>query len=292
MTNRNGLSLIELVISMGSATVLLAGLTACIIISTSALNPSGNAIRQIDAAAVQQQISSDIQQALRFTERTSTTATFTVPDRDGDGFVETVRYAWSGIAGDPLTYEINGGGTNTLIEDVQTFGMDYETRFIAGKIIVPSAPVFANFGFETAFANAVSSIQDRQYAVKVSLSEDGTLKSLSAYIDPNNQEYRLAIYSDASGEPNTLLAESSVDIADGLEWHTLAVADTPLTAGDYWLAISFADQLSVGHYEGGSGDTRWYARDAVTNGFDPSWNTGGDANFSVALSLYATYEPN
>lgn len=133
MKQRRGFSLVELVISIGSATVLMAGLTACIIISTSAMRPSGVAFEEASLAEVQRQITNDLQMATRFTERTATAVTFRVPDRDGDGNEEIIRYAWAGSSGDPLTYEYNGSTAMNLVDAVQTFQFDFATRQILGN---------------------------------------------------------------------------------------------------------------------------------------------------------------
>jgi len=78
------------------------------------------------------QVMRDSQAATNISELTATAATFTVPDRDGDGDEETIRYAWSGTAGDPLTYQYNGGTVENLAEDVQHFELTYLSRFIEG----------------------------------------------------------------------------------------------------------------------------------------------------------------
>jgi hypothetical protein len=46
----------------------------------------------------------------------------TVPDRNGDGNSETIRYQWSG-AGAPLTRQVNGGAVVTLAADVREFSL-------------------------------------------------------------------------------------------------------------------------------------------------------------------------
>ena len=80
------------------------------------------------AAEVLDEVMTDIHYALDFSERQPNAVTFTVPDRNGDSLPETIRYAWSGISGDPLTYEQNGGPPATIAEDVQQFNLDYLER--------------------------------------------------------------------------------------------------------------------------------------------------------------------
>ena len=293
MTRRRGFSLVELVISIGSATVLMAGLTACIIISTAAMRPSGVAFEKAGLADIQRQITNDLQLATRFTERTATAVTFHVPDRDGDGNEETIRYAWAGTSGDPLTYEFNGSTAMNLVEGVQSFQFDFATRSIVGNGTPPSIVINTQqFGYESMFVTGSGDVKQRQYAVKVTLPQNGTLKSITAYIDSAGQPYRYAIYTDNAGEPGTLIVESNTETTNSLDWHTIEVADTYLTAGDYWLAISLSHQDQEVFYEGGSGDVRWYDHDAVGNGFELNWNTSTDTAVTIRISIYATYEPD
>ena len=122
----------ELLVSTASATVLMAGLASATYIANRALDDEAlpvSADRRASEAL--SQLLCDLEHALAFSERTSAAVTFTVPDRDGDNAPETVRYAFSGAAGDPLTYEYNGGPAVKIADDVQAFDLNYLTR-IAG----------------------------------------------------------------------------------------------------------------------------------------------------------------
>ena len=136
---RWGHTLIELVIAMTSATVLMAGMGGTIYIASRALDDGGsNAVRKIKDAEVLGQLTRDVEFALSFNERTDTAITFTVPDRDGDNLPETIRYAWSGVPGDPLTYERNGSTPTVIAKDVQEFSLTALTRFMEAPVIPPS----------------------------------------------------------------------------------------------------------------------------------------------------------
>jgi hypothetical protein len=126
---RAGLTLVEMAVALVSSSVLVAGLAGALYVSTQALPPVESVSRQsTTSSTVLCDLISDVSTALSFSERTSRALTFTVPDRDGDNLVETVRYAWSGNAGDPLTYQYNGGTAVTLAEDVQVFNLTALTR--------------------------------------------------------------------------------------------------------------------------------------------------------------------
>lgn len=81
-------------------------------------------------------MASEHRMALTITERTLTSITFTVADRDGDGAPETIRYAWSGTPGDPLTRKLNAAAPAIVARDVRKFKLAYVTRTEA-----PAAPV-------------------------------------------------------------------------------------------------------------------------------------------------------
>ena len=91
-----------------------------------------------DAAA---QLADDLTVATNFTERTATAATFTVPDRVALGSPYTVRYAWSGTGGTPLTRQFNGGTAVPILFAADAFGLTYQTRTYG-----PAADAALNLG--------------------------------------------------------------------------------------------------------------------------------------------------
>lgn len=135
--DRHGYSLLELIIAVGASVVLMGGMASAILISNSGLNaPESLSGQRLDASDAQHDLMTDIQHALAFTERTEHAVTFLVPDRDGDGDVETIRYAWSGTPGHPLTYEYNDGSPVTLAEDVYQFDLSFLTQTIAAPEVI------------------------------------------------------------------------------------------------------------------------------------------------------------
>jgi hypothetical protein len=138
---RSGLTLIEMVVALLSSGVLVAGLAGALYLSTQAIPPIENITKKnTRAATVLYDLMSDIGMALSFSERTTKAITFTVPDRNGDNLVETIRYAWSGTAGDPLTYQYNGGPAINMAEDVRVFNLAALTRELHAETITAVIP--------------------------------------------------------------------------------------------------------------------------------------------------------
>lgn len=126
---RRAFSLLETAVSLGSASVLTVGLGASLVVATRGLDlnsaPDG---KRVDATRVARDLARDLQQATRFTEQTATAATFLVPDRDADGRPETIRYAWSGAAGNPLTMSMNGAAANEVAPGVESLNFSYSAQ--------------------------------------------------------------------------------------------------------------------------------------------------------------------
>ena len=130
-----GFTLMEAVVSVGVTSTLMGGMISVMsIASRASYNNTEASENTYQARDVVSQITTDLSLAESFTERTSTTAAFKVPDRDGDGLSESVRYAWSGGAGGTLTRQYNGGPVVTIAEDVHHFNLGYIT-----KVVQPAA---------------------------------------------------------------------------------------------------------------------------------------------------------
>lgn len=123
----NAFTLIELVLSMAITTALLGGISAAIFLAGRAV-PDGRSLEEttVRTADIADQIAADLYCSLWFQKHVAKTAKFTVPDRDGDGLPDKIRYRWSGTAGDPLTRTFNDGTAVEVLPDVREFEVTYE----------------------------------------------------------------------------------------------------------------------------------------------------------------------
>jgi len=160
-TARRGYTLLEMVISTGAATVLLGGMMSTIVVANRAWSPDLKPAIKTEASGLTRQLGIDLKSALYFTERTSTAATFAVPDRNSDGQPEILRYAWSGTAGDPLTVSLNGDTAETLVADVSTLNLSFLTRTVVAPIIPASGEEAKTVLFITAASNVQPDSADR-----------------------------------------------------------------------------------------------------------------------------------
>jgi len=118
----------EMVVSLTVVSILLGACGSLMLLAGRALTVSaaGSNVPMITAHDAADQVAADLQMALKTTERTATAVTCTVPDRNGDGVPETLRYAWAG-PGSPLTRQYNGLPTPAaaIVENVQSFNLDW-----------------------------------------------------------------------------------------------------------------------------------------------------------------------
>lgn len=134
---RAGASLIELIASTAIIGILAVALGSTMILSARANEQAVQLAETPNNQGIVKQIASDLQLATAFTQRTDTAVTFTVPDRDGDNIPETISYAWSGTAGDPLVYRYNNSSVVTIADDVHGFALSYLLRTTQG---IPQGP--------------------------------------------------------------------------------------------------------------------------------------------------------
>ena len=106
---------------------------------------------------------------------------------------------------------------------------------------------------------------------------------------PNNQ-YQLAIYSDSSGSPGSLIASSQSATLTGNAWNTVSISANLLANTSYWLAYNTNALNSSNNnfkYDSGSaGQTVWRAQ---AFGSWPSTFGTPAGNSATKTSIYAAY---
>lgn len=295
ISSRRGYTLVELLISMGTAAVLLVGLPSCIFIVSQAFSGKTISANRSETSEMQTDIVNDLKHALSFSELTANAVTMTVPDRDNNGTPEIIRYSWSGVAGDPLVYQFNSEVAFNIVDDVYDFNLTNITRFIAAPVIPDPEVIVADdtiFGFNTEFDNTKFNHGQKQIATQVTLKEAATLISITAYTDGGKEgnPYMYALYTDDNGEPSDLLVATDKGAESGIGWKTLPVTETTLTAGTYWLALAFSEDVQGYYYKNNDGQTRKKNYNPIDNGFIASWGSS-NTNWNRKVSIYGTYTP-
>ena len=127
----SGVTLVELMTSMAIISVLMGAMGSAVFLATKALPGSDSTVADtFDAAQVSNDIATELRYAITFTQRLPNTVEFTVADRNNDLVAETIRYAWSGTPGDPLTRQYNGGTVVNVIDSAQQFDLTYNIKSV------------------------------------------------------------------------------------------------------------------------------------------------------------------
>jgi len=223
-----GYTLIELVVGMASSTLLVSGLASTLYISSQAMNLDDRPARQSSIASeVLGTMMADLRHAKSFSENTSTAVTFIVPDRNGDTKPETIRYAWSGTAGDPLTYRFNSGKVLPVAYNVQRFNFTSMTRVLLADTSPPDVvtpPVYAEMTEQKLGANV------RSLALNVPAGTSvGDLLIAVVATDGDNTASLLA----AAGWNMIDIGDQSGRVTMGVWWKNAAVAE-PLNYTFTW----------------------------------------------------------
>jgi len=246
---RGGYTYIELIAAIGSASVLMVALASTILIANQAFVGNGATHDQSEAAQIQGVLMADLQHALSFSELTATAATFTVPDRDGDGAPDTIRYSWSATAGDPLLYEYNGAAAEQMAVDVQTFNLTWLTRFIEAPVPPPSEDA-SNILFAvgdpasltTKDINRKELIESWGYTVTLIDDSDSAANFETAIADA------VAVYIGTSTSASALASKVESSTVGIVNENALMLDNFGFSSGVQFISSSTVRTSDVAHY--------------------------------------------
>ena len=231
---RSGYSLIELVVALTIAGTLLLAMGSIITVAARAIpDGRGRSSAAMSAAKATSMISSDVFYATSVTQTSPTAITFTVPDRNGDGQPETIRYAWSGTPGDPLTRQYNNNNAVAILAAIQSFALTFDKRQVL-------APTTYTTSAETLLASFTTSSNLANYAVASNAwpgqtvgpvlpsnaaSWSVTRVMLPAAVNGSNAGQSLVQIraADANGFPTTTLDQQTLlesNLSSGYAWQT------------------------------------------------------------------------
>ena len=147
---KSAFTLVEMVTSMAiiGILILVIGTALSFSIKTTAGQGAVNQTNLLAAGDAADQIADDVHTAVAFSERTTTSIAFSIPDRVSNGTPNQVRYAWDGISGDPLTRQFMASNATALtaasttpimlLAGVSNFNLSYLTRQMGTAAVTPT----------------------------------------------------------------------------------------------------------------------------------------------------------
>ncbi len=168
---RLGITLMELMVTLPSATILVGAMAMCITITMRAKTQDDNLFRSTyDLANATTQIASDLESAVAQVSSSTTHIEFVVPDRNGDGLPEQMRYEWGGTIGanaNKVLWKYNQEPLAVLFNDVGAFSLQTNTssapstvanHLLSETAILKSINAFPGGAFREQVINANSAI--------------------------------------------------------------------------------------------------------------------------------------
>ena len=130
--------MLELLVSLPTATILIGAMAMCISIMMRAKSQDDFQFRSsYDLANAATQISSDIESATSIVSSSATHIEFVVPDRNADGLPEQIRYEWGGATGanaNKVLWKYNQSALAVMFDDVGAFRLQTNTVSASGSV--------------------------------------------------------------------------------------------------------------------------------------------------------------
>ena len=124
---RSGVTMLELMVTLPTATILVGAMAMCITIMMRAKSQDDTLFRSTyDLSIAASQIASDLESAVSHVSSSTTHIEFVVPDRNGDGLPEQMRYEWGGATGanaNKILWKYNQDPIAVLFDDVGSFNL-------------------------------------------------------------------------------------------------------------------------------------------------------------------------
>ena len=135
---RAGVSLLELMVTLPTATILIGAMASCITIMMRAKSQDDTLFRSTyDLSNAATQIASDLESAVAHVSSSTTHIEFVVPDRNGDGLPEQMRYEWGGATGanaNKILWKYNREPLAVLFDDVGSFDLQTSTVTVPNSV--------------------------------------------------------------------------------------------------------------------------------------------------------------
>ncbi len=302
-----GFTLTELVISLAILGVIMVGVSAALGLATSAL-PDERSRSVDELASVLAQVRSDLDGAVRLRAIDAKSVEVVLPDRDGDGQAENLRYAWDGDAKAPLIRTYNGdsgdllsaAGNAAFTSQTWTRSASVPTSTqISAASTLGTAPAdlgagatAQNFSSHTGYAQLVSPALPAGSGVWTITQLRAMIRENSSAGTDSTRIVQIRLADDLGMPTSTVLFETRLKdftFSGNLNnWSTITVSGMPYLLPTQRVCVCFINTASefLWHYDvkrtTGSGSGM-----ASTGNSGSTWS--GVSNRSLFVSLVGTY---
>ena len=283
-----GFTLIEMVVSLAVFAVLIGAMGSAIVLSTHAMpTRNSDAGRSLAASEVLQQMADELRGAIYLTRAEPTSVAFVLPDQNGDGNPEAIRYAWSGVAGDPLTRQLNDGAPVALLNAVGSAAFDYpavdHVRTLPGALVESDEVLLSQSSSgDDAAGFAVDGDDWIGFRIAPSLPAEALAWRVGRVLIVGRQN------GVADGTVRFVLSRWAGSRPDDVVLEQPQLAESTLAASWAWAQVQFPQTTAwqpgetaavtlkkAGNVSGKDADVRFYDGYSTTNLYR-TWNGGQD----------------
>ncbi len=310
-STRRGFTLVEVIMNLVVLAMVMGILSSAVLVASHAVPDDASPLQSTsNAYPAAERLASELYTAIAVTDHDARMIEFTVRDRDNDGQPETIRYEWSGTAGDSLRRTVNGGTDAPVAADVHEFELDYliretTTTVQVTNLVVGAEELVASFdswtgaflqtltdndvarttwqatGFDlTPPANATALTFTR---ASMLLGRRGAAATATTYSIAIHPSASITLLSQPLGTPlGTPTTFASSAVPSVYQWTPLLfgsdVSTTDLSSTRYWLILK-ANGSNAIYAQGRNGTL------APGNGTFHRWSTDSGTSWLPLLTL-------
>lgn len=241
---RRAFTLMEALLAIAITAILMSAMGG-VVVTLARATEQGNDVnsRASRSAGALAEIADDVRVSTGINELDSRSISLQVPDRDGDGLEETIRYTWNGTVGKPLerTYNLRPG--YTVLPDIRSFSISMPQR---------SQPTLATSGTMTIFDGTTA-----PSGATGGSREVGAPGAIAQYIEPVLPDHAvewtpqsLRVRLSRSGFANGVLLVQILAAGQGGKPMPFVIAQATVSEGSLgivptWTTINFASAKTV-----------------------------------------------
>ena len=277
-TRRAGLTLAELSVSLAVIATLMVAIGSVMVLTGRAVGMTASQAEESRIDDLVATIASEQRMALTVTDRSSTSITFTVADRDHDGVNERIQYTWAG-KDQPLMRKVNDQPAVVVLPRVEFFRLGYipKTSIAAGPVpqteTTTDELLFAHeSGSSFPHMMSTSASAAQSFIPKLARADATSWRVTQVQIMANRSttsstaKWTISLCpSDALGKPNTLAPIEQTTLfmsklTATAAWSpviTFTTAQNLNPSERYWIVVSQSAVSATGNvsYDPSSSDT-------------------------------------
>lgn len=252
---RPGFTLVELMVSIAMFALVAVALQSALLLAGKAIpDAKGANVSMLAASRAADQISGELTYALSVTEMTATAVTFTVADRNADGSPETIRYAWSGVAGDPLTRSYNGGTAASVLDDVREFALAFDKNSKKNPPTYTESAETLLYSFNSGLLNSVCDIDSANWYGQYFVP---TLPNNAAYWRVTHVRFQAQSHGATLGDTRVQVRTATSGLPTAIVVDQADLQESTLPSSYGWIDSYFTGRTNLDPSAGACVVFRW-----------------------------------